>query len=212
MKITQEKATKYYDRFSKVYDFISLKVYYHKARSFAVAELELRKGQTVLNLPVGTGQNFEYFQKYLNNSGHILAIDISEGMLAKAKKKVEKKGWKNISLLIGDATEINKTWLAKLDLEGLEVDAILCDLGLSGFPNWENIIDNMLSILKPNGRMVIMDWYIEKPGIRGEFINWIGKGEVNRPIWKYLKKKVANFKLDDSFNRGDVFVASGNKK
>ena len=57
-----------------------------------------------------------------------------------------------------------------------------------------------------------MDWYIEKLNLRGRFIKWIGKGEVNRPIWQYLENKVANFKVDNSFKKGEMFVASGNKK
>ena len=60
-------------------------------------------------------------------------------------------------------------------------------------------------------KIVIMDWYMEKRTLRGAFIEWIGKGEVTRPIWQYLKPKVKDFKLDHSFNRGGVFVASGRK-
>ena len=69
----------------------------------------------------------------------------------------------------------------------------------------------MISILKPKGRIVILDWFIEEPSLRGDFVKWIGKGEVNRPIYQYLKTKVVDFQLDDSFNFGGVFVASGTK-
>lgn len=57
-----------------------------------------------------------------------------------------------------------------------------------------------------------MDWYIPKPSLRGEVVKWIGKGEVNRPLWQYLETKVDEFTLDSSFNRGGVFVASGTKR
>ena len=76
----------------------------------------------------------------------------------------------------------------------------------------EKVIDNLLSILKPSGKIVIMDWYLDKPSLRGEFIKWIGKGEVDRPIWQYLKTKVSNFQLNNTFNRDGIFVVSGNKK
>ena len=91
------------------------------------------------------------------------------------------------------------------------IDVTYCSIGLSVLPEWRNIVDNMISILKPNGRIVILDWYFEKPGLRGRFIKWIGKGEVNRPIWQYSKTKVSDFKVDHSFNLGGVFVASGKK-
>lgn len=207
-----KEAINYYDKFSKRYDWLSPKWYYHEARNFAIQELQLKADVTVLNLPCGTGQNFEYFQKYMNGSGLIIGIDLSEGMLEKAKEKKTLHNWNNIKILKGDATQITPAWIKDNINESIQVDAIFCDLGLSGFPEWEKVIDNMLTILKPDGRLVIMDWYIQKATLKGAFIKWIGKGEVNRPIYQYLKSKAANFSVDTSFNRGGVFVATGIKK
>ena len=202
----------YYDRFSKVYDWVSSKHYYHKPRKFAIQEMHLKEGQKVLNIPCGTGQNLDYFQQYLKDTGSIIGIDLSEGMLSKAKKKIDHNQWNSIQLIKGDATKINKEWIATQFDANLEFDAILCDLGLSGFPRWEEIITNLISLLKPSGRFVIMDWYIHSPSLRGEFIKWIGKGEVDRPLWQYMEDKVNHFRLEDSFKRGDMFVASGSRK
>jgi len=202
-KDKQIKAAAYYDKFSRIYDLLSPRHYYHKARLQAVKELQLSKGKTVLNIPVGTGQNFDYFQHYLNNTGLIIGVDISAGMLDKAQKKIEKNQWINIQLLNQNVTNL------KADVEG--VDSILCDLGLSGFPQWQHVIDSLISMLSPNGRIVIMDWYIEKPSFTGLLVQWIGRGEVNRPLWQYLETKVTDFHVDSSFNRGNVFVASGTK-
>ena len=208
-KEEQENAIRYYDKLSVIYDYIS-NWYYKKARNYAIKELQLKNGQTVLNVPCGTGVNFKYFNEYLNNTGLIIGIDLSSGMLDKAKQKIEKNGWKNIETELNDATKIDRNWLDYRN-EQITVDAVFCDLGLSGLPEWRNIIDNMISILKPNGRIVILDWYLEKPSLKGDFVKWIGKGEVDRPIYQYLETKVSNFKVDDSFNYGGVFVASGSK-
>ncbi len=212
MKGKQKKIAKYYDRFAKIYDFISSKSYYRKPREFAVNELNLNKNQTVLNIPCGTGQNFEYFQEYLQNTGKIIGIDLSSGMLEKAKDKIKKNKWNNIQIIKGNATEINAEWIKKEFEADLKFDAIFCDLGLSGFPEWGKVIDNLILLLKPKGKIVIMDWYIEKVNLRGMFIEWIGKGKVNRPIWQYLENKVENFNVNNSFKSGEMFVASGNKK
>ena len=197
------------NRFSKVYDLISSKRYYHKPRKYAIEQLKLQKHQIVLNLPCGTGQNFSYFQGYLCQTGQIIGIDLSDGMLQKAKQKVKKNNWQNITIIKGDATKINPSWV-KEHLGEIKIDTVLCDLGLSGFPKWKQIIENLINILKPNGTIVIMDWYIEKPSLRSEFIKWVGKGEVNRPIWQYLETKVQDFEIK-TFKSGDVFVASGVK-
>jgi hypothetical protein len=57
-----------------------------------------------------------------------------------------------------------------------------------------------------------MDWYIDGPSLRGSFIKWVGKGEVNRPIYQYLENKVNNFKLNNTFKSGQMFVVSGTRK
>lgn len=203
----------YYDKFSRVYDILSPKVYYHRARDAAVGSLDLHEGQTVLNVPVGTGQNFEYFQRYLHGTGQIIGVDLSKGMLSKAFKKINAHGYSNITLQNIDVANINAAWLAEQQVKDSEwqIDAVLCDLGLSGFNDWDQVIESLLTILKPEGKLVVMDWELKEPSLRGEFIKWIGGGEVDRPIPAYLGARLDQFKVDHSFNRGGVFVASGIK-
>ncbi len=81
-------AESYYDKFSRVYDLLSPDWYYRKPRKFAIQALALGERQTVLNLPCGTGQNFRYFQQYLNGSGIIVGVDLSSGMLQKPVGKL----------------------------------------------------------------------------------------------------------------------------
>lgn len=206
---TLENAINYYDRFARVYDLISSKAYYGKAREYAIEQLNLTEGQTVLNVPCGTGQNLEYFQRTLRNTGKIIGVDLSSGMLAQAKAKSTANQWTNIQFFNADVRTLDANW-AQENIES-GVDAVLCDLGLSGFPDWEQVIDNLISLLKPDGRIVIMDWYMEKLTPRGRFIKWIGKGEVTRPLWQYLQPRVKDFHLNHTFNRNDVFVTSGKK-
>jgi ubiquinone/menaquinone biosynthesis C-methylase UbiE len=211
MRNSLKKAINYYDIFAQVYDLFSPKWYYHEARDYSIKQLQLKEGDTILNLPCGTGQNLESIQDYLNNTGLIIGIDLSGGMLNKAENKVKKNEWNNIKLIKADATKVEPNWIKTQLNHSLKIDAILCDLGLSGFPEWKQVIDNMLLILPLGGRIVIMDWYLPKPTLRGKFIKWIGKGEVDRPLYQYLESKVSNFSVVTSFNHGGVFVAVGVK-
>jgi len=188
LAIRQQEVVEYYDWFSKFYDLFSGDWYYGRARRFAVEQLQLVEGQSVLNLPCGTGLNYRHFQNYLSQTGLIIGIDLSSGMLRKATQKTELNHWDNVINLMGDATQITSDWIEE------HVDQ-----------------HNLLSMLRPNGRIVIMDWYIPKPTIRGSFIKWIGKGEVDRPLYQYLETRVANFSVSREFCRGGVFVASGNR-
>jgi len=153
----QKNTTAYYDRFSKVYDIFSPRSYYHKARLHAVSELHLTESKSVLNVPVGTGINFEYLQGYLQNTGIIIGVDLSEGMIAKARIKKDQAQWKNIQLVNQDVNELGAELsagsLGNSPLDGF--DAILCDLGLSCFPDWERTIDELVSLLSKNGRISI---------------------------------------------------------
>jgi len=205
------KAINYYDKFAKVYDFFSPKWYYHNARKYGIEQLQLKEGNIIVNLPCGTGQNFEYFQKYLNNTGLVIGVDLSEGMLEKAEEKIIKNDWKNIQIIKEDATKINAAWLITQYDNTIRANAILCDLGLSGFPDWKKVIDNLYELLAPQGRLVIMDWYLPTPTLRGKLIKWIGKGDVDRPIYQYLQSKTNDFSVNTYFNRGGVFVATGVK-
>ena len=204
-------ARSYYDSFSRVYDLFSPDIYYRRARKYAIEQLELQPHQTVLNVPCGTGQNLRYFQHYLANSGQVIGIDLSPGMLEKAQNKIDKHGWTNVDLYAENVDQLSPAWLRERVGDSVAVDAVLCDLGLSGFPHWQQVIEQLLAILKPGGRIVIMDWYLEERTVRGRFVEWIGGGEVNRPLYQYLEHRVERFHVNKSFNRGGVFVAAGNK-
>lgn len=136
-KKKQQKAIRYYDKISVVYDFIS-NWYYKKARNYAIEELELEKGQTVLNIPCGTGVNFKYFQSILKNSGLIIGIDLSSGMLGKANQKIERNRWENIETELNDATKVNQKWLEEFNERGKPIVIDTVFFAISGFRDCQN--------------------------------------------------------------------------
>lgn len=208
----KKNAQIYYDRFASVYDWISSNSYYQKPREYAIKKLDIQPGHSVLNVPCGTGQNFSYFEEDLQGTGQIIGIDLSDGMLAKARKKIKQHHWANVQLFQADVTKLDRVWINENIQKDLQFDGILCDLGLSGFPNWQSVIDQLISLLKPAGKFVIMDWYIAKPNLRAAYIKWLGRGEVDRPLYQYAENKLSSFELDTSFKKGEMFVASGTKK
>ena len=206
----KEKISKYYSSFSRWYDHLPPASYYLEPRKKAVKELYIKEGDTILVVACGTGQLFGPLQDSLNCNGIIIGLDLSPGMLSKAREKIRKNGWKNICLIEGNANELTDRWLSER-LEGTEdiqVDASICELGLSVMEDWAKVVDKMMGVTKPGGRIVVMDWYMENLNFRGRIINCIGKADITRPTWKYLKSRSENFVLDRSYKRGDVFVAS----
>lgn len=62
---------------------------------------EIPAGSRVLDIPVGTGRFFEYYQA---NDIHVVGIDISESMLVEAGKKTTSS---SIELVLGDARSLD---------------------------------------------------------------------------------------------------------
>ena len=68
-------------------------------RHAAVAALQLRPGQHVLDLGCGTGLSLALLQRGVGPQGQITAVEQSPEMLARARRRVAAAGWRNITLL-----------------------------------------------------------------------------------------------------------------
>lgn len=68
-------------------------------RARAVAALELRGGDTVLDVACGTGASFPLLQEKIGASGRIIGVDVSQDMLALAQRRVEAARWTNVMLI-----------------------------------------------------------------------------------------------------------------
>jgi ubiquinone/menaquinone biosynthesis C-methylase UbiE len=70
-----------------------------------------------------------------------------------------------------DAAELSLERLQAAGAErtGQRFDAAICTLGLSVIPDWQRAISAMLSMVRPGGRVAVMDGgYPERPNSAGE--------------------------------------------
>lgn len=72
-------------------------------RKMAVEKLHLQKGDTVVEIGCGTGLNFPLIQRYIGQEGKIIGIDLTDKMLAQARKRVQAHDWTNVELVQIDA-------------------------------------------------------------------------------------------------------------
>lgn len=114
------KRAKRYDFTSNLYYLIGVRVAAY--RKDAVRALRLRRGTRVLDLACGTGLNFPYLEEAVGEEGRIIGVDLTSSMLAQARKRVERQGWKNVELIESDATRL-----------GLNqpVDGVLCAFAIA---------------------------------------------------------------------------------
>lgn len=149
----ENKVVNTFGKRAATYD-LGMKLYYLIGYRYAaylrnaVRALELRPGDTVVEIACGTGINFESLQKAIGPKGKIIGVDRTEAMLAEAKKKVDAAGWSNVELICHDAVEYEFPE---------NVDGVLSTYALSYIPGFETIVRNGCAALAPGKRISIMD-------------------------------------------------------
>ncbi|MBC7410933.1 MAG: bifunctional demethylmenaquinone methyltransferase/2-methoxy-6-polyprenyl-1,4-benzoquinol methylase UbiE [Bacteroidia bacterium] len=118
-------------------------------RRKAIKILQAKNPKTILDIATGTA-DFA-IEAIALNPDKIIGVDISEGMLAIGRKKIEKKNLQQrIVLQNGDCE--------KLDFANNSFDAITCSFGVRNFEHLQLGLAEMLRILKPNGTLVIIEF------------------------------------------------------
>ena len=119
-------------------------------RKKAIRKLKKDNPRHILDVATGTADMALLAYKMLKPD-KITGIDISEGMLELGRKKIEKEqlGGK-IQLHQGDSETIN--------FAENTFDAVMVAFGVRNFENLENGLAEMLRVLKPGGRLVVLEF------------------------------------------------------
>ncbi len=147
----KEQVAKMFDAISENYDrlnrVISLGIDV-KWRKKVVALVGKTKPQKILDIATGTGDLAITLAK--TGALEIIGLDISEGMLAVGKQKVEAKNLeKTVTLIVGDSE--------KMPFKDNHFDAITVSFGVRNFAHLDQGIKEILRVLKPNGILVILE-------------------------------------------------------
>ena len=98
----------------------------------------LRPGEAVLDIACGTGV-VARLARQRGHSGRMVGIDLNTAMLAVARTKSETIEW-----IEGSALD--------LPFDARSFDVVLCQLGLQFFPDRALALNEMVRVLKPEGR------------------------------------------------------------
>ena len=168
-------------------------------RKRAVRLLKNHQPKLILDIATGTG-DFAIEALSLNPE-KIIGVDISEGMLSIGREKLIKKNLTDkIELLSGDS-EV-------LPFEDNFFDAVIVSFGVRNFENLEKGLSDMLRVLKPGGKVVILEFSKPKSfpfkQIYQFYFQWIlpkiGKLiSKNHAAYTYLPDSVEAFPDGDDF-------------
>jgi ubiquinone/menaquinone biosynthesis C-methylase UbiE len=117
-------------------------------RQKAVERLRLRPGDRVLEIGCGTGRNLPYLRAAVATTGFVYGIDISAGMLAKARALCSDNNWQNVVLTEQDANE----YTAPEPLDG-----VMFGLSYNTMPHHLGVLHRAWSQLRSGGSLVVMD-------------------------------------------------------
>ncbi len=153
----KEQVASMFDNISGKYDFLNhfLSMGIDIAwRKKAIRMLKKEQPKQILDIATGTG-DFA-IEALALNPDKVTGVDISEGMLAVGREKMQKRGLsEKIELLSGDSEQ--------LQFEDNKFDAVIVSFGVRNFENLEKGLADMLRVMKPGGKTVILEF--SKPKI-----------------------------------------------
>ena len=148
-RVSQADIPQVYDSLSKTYDIWG-KLAETKARNRAIELADIHDGQKILEVAVGTGLAFfEIVQR--NPSGTNVGIDISPGMLNKAKQRLRALTDANYQINLGNAFNIEE--------EDQHVDLLINNymFDLIAFNEMDKILKEFRRVLKKNGKLILVN-------------------------------------------------------
>ena len=169
-------------------------------RKKAIRQLTDLKPKTILDVATGTADVAIMAAQNLQPQ-KITGIDISEGMLAIGRKKIDKLKLNHlIELLKGDSETIN--------FPDNSFDAVTVAFGVRNFQDLEKGLGEIKRVLKPGGKLVVLEFSKPKaPGIKqlyNVYMNLVAPNmgklfSKNRNAYKYLDESIKKFPEGKNF-------------
>ena len=171
-------------------------------RKKALGFLKDSAPETILDVATGTADVAIMAAKILKPRS-VTGIDISEGMLEIGRKKVTTAGFSGvIELLNGDS--------ADLPFEANSFDAVTVAFGVRNFQQLEKGLAEILRVLRPGGKLVVLEFSRPKQAVIKTFYNFYTKrvaaniGRLfskNNCAYEYLDASIQKFPEGKDFEK-----------
>jgi ubiquinone/menaquinone biosynthesis C-methylase UbiE len=120
------------------------------AQELLLEAAELQEGERVLETACGSGLVTVDIARAVGSSGEVLATDLSDGMLERARTAT-------VELEL-DPVRFERMDAGALDLPDDTFDAALCSLGLMYVPDFGAAIREFARVVRPGGRAAAVVW------------------------------------------------------
>lgn len=138
-----EKMNKIYSRWTKAYDkFIAVFPLWRKWLKSVLMHIE---GQKLLEVSFGTGYLLTQYPKNIE----LFGIDYNKDMVKWADAKLKR---------IGREAKIIQGNVEKMPYNDGTFDTVVNTMAFSGYPNGKKALSEMIRVLKPGGRLLLLDY------------------------------------------------------
>jgi phosphatidylethanolamine/phosphatidyl-N-methylethanolamine N-methyltransferase len=141
--MAEPHESRVYSDFARFYDLVFGRAFVDHEHQ-VIEELNLRPGQRVLEVGVGTGISLDAYPPYV----HVVGIDPSQDMLDQATAKAQENGWSHVELRKGDALN--------LDFPDNSFDCVSSFHVITVVPDPVRMMNEMVRVCKPGGRIVLV--------------------------------------------------------
>jgi SAM-dependent methyltransferase len=133
------------------------------------ALIELREGETVLDLGSGGGIDVLLSARRVGSTGKVYGLDMTDEMLALARENQRKAGATNVEFLKGDIEQI--------PLPDNSVDVIISNCVINLSSDKAKVLREAFRVLRPGGRFAVSDVVVRgdvPDAIRRNVELWVG--------------------------------------
>jgi len=109
----------------------------------------LRQGQTVLDLGSGAGLDAFVSRRQVGAEGHVIGVDMTAEMIARARSNANKLGYENVEFRLGEVEH--------LPVADASVDVVISNCVLNLVPDKQQAFAEIFRVLKPGGHFCISD-------------------------------------------------------
>jgi SAM-dependent methyltransferase len=110
---------------------------------------QIKSGDTVVDLGSGAGNDCFVARSIAGDTGRVIGIDMTEPMIAKAKKNAEALGFTNVEFRLGD--------IEALPVENDSADVVVSNCVMNLVPDKQKAFAETFRITKPGGHFSISD-------------------------------------------------------